>query len=413
MQNAKIGLNIYITLLLACALLELTIVSGFILTLFRAIIFAWSLYYFLRTIANTKKEPAIIVALAVFYLLLAIYGIIVVFEGKSFAIGSRATQKVVTLSYIVKVSWSLLPIFVFYNFARKGILTKQVMIRWLPIFFAAAIVCYFIMRIIVMEKHDEDEVTNNGGYLILSLVPMLLFLKAKSFKQYLFLAGSLLLIFLSMKRGAILIGLVIIVIYYLYLFRDSKRSSYVGVVLALVVGLSSAYYLFDRMLTSSEYFQQRLDETLEGDTNGRDFIQGFFINYYFNEYTPKEQLIGKGANSTLELFNFYAHCDWIELAINQGLIGMLLYFVFWITFIKLLFKKKIAPDVRTCLIMLFFIYFMKTIFSMSYSEYTLYSSMALGYCIAMSYQIGDKKRIVHLKSRRNEKSNIHHLGRAL
>ncbi len=397
MQKTKIALNIYIILLLSCAILELTIVTGIILTLFRTIIFAWSFYYFVRTLGNIEKEPTIIVALAAFYILLAIYGIIVVYEGKTFTVGAKVIRKVVTLSYIVKVSWSLLPIFVFYNYARKGILTKHVMIRWLPIFLATVTICYFVMLHASQLKRDEDEVTNNGGYLVLSLVPMLLFLKARSFKQYLFLAGLFLLIFLSIKRGAIMISLIIVAIYFLYLFRESKRSSQVGVVLALVVGLSSAYFVFDRMLSSSEYFQQRLDDTLEGDTSGRDFIQGFFINYYLNGYTPEEKLIGKGANSTLELFNFYAHNDWIELAINQGLVGMLLYLVFWIAFLKLLFKKKTPFEVRFCLVMLFFIYFMKTLFSMSYTEYTLYSSMTLGYCIAMSYQRADRKRSVQLK----------------
>lgn len=399
MHNSKIGLNIFVCLLMVCSLLELTIVTGTILTLFRAIIFAWSFYFFLRTLVNIKREPAIIIALAIFYILLAIYGIIVVYEGKTFAIGTKASLKVVTISYIVKVSWSLLPIFVFYDYAKRGILNRQVMTKWLPLFLIVVMACYFLMRLIVMEKHDEDEVTNNGGYLVLSLVPMLLFLKPKSFKQYALFAGLFLLIFLSMKRGAILISLVVAAIYFLYLFKDSKRTSRIGVILALVVGLNGAYYLFDRMMTSSYYFQQRFDDTLEGDTNGRDFIQGFFLNYYINQYSPKEQLLGGGANATLELLNFYAHCDWLELAINQGLLGMGLYFIFWVTFIKLLFKKKTPPDVKACLIILFFIYFMKTIFSMSYTEYNLYSSITLGYCISMSCQHDDKKRIALLKLR--------------
>ena len=122
---------------------------------------------------------------------------------------------------------------------------------------------------------------------------------------------------------------------------------------------------------------------MEGDTSGRDVIQGFFIDYYLNEASTTEQVIGGGANRTLELFNMYAHNDWIELAINQGLIGMFLYLVFWIAFARVLFKRDIPPIERTALIMLFFIYFMKTLFSMSYSDYTLYSSMVLGYCLAV------------------------------
>ncbi len=399
MQASRTGINIFVILLLACDLLEKTIVSGFVLTLFRAIIFLWSFYYYIMTVSNYKKEPAIIKSLTIFYLLLAIYGIIVALEGKTFQVGVLEVRYVVALSYIVKVSWSLLPIFVFYNYAKKGLLTKQYMLKWLFTFAIVAVVCYFYTLQISQLRRDEDEVTNNGGYIIISMVPMFIFMKTRSWLQYAFLAGALVLVLLSMKRGAILVGLMCSAIYFLYIFRHAKRSTFLGVIIALVLGLYGTYSIFEKLSTSSAYFQQRVDDTLEGDSNGRDEIQGFFVDYYFNEASRKEQMIGGGANTTLELFGMYAHNDWLELAINQGLIGMLLYLFYWIAFIKLLFKKNVPPEVKCCLVMLFVIYFLKTLFSMSYTEYTLYSGMALGYCVAMSYQCDDRKRTSQLKLR--------------
>lgn len=414
MQISRIGINIYVFLLLACALLELTIVSGLVLSLFRTIAFVWSFYYYIKTVSNIQKEPLIIKTLTVFYLLLAIYGFLVVLEGKTFQVGMREVRKVVTLSYIVKVSWSLLPIFVFYNYAKKRLLTKQYILKWLFTFAIVAIVCYFFMLQASQLKMGEEEVTNNGGYLILSFVPLFLFMKTRSWLQYAFFAGAMLLVLLSIKRGAILVGLMCTAVYFLYIFWQARRSALFGVVIALVLGFYGSYTVFEQLSAKSDYFQKRLEETIEGDTNGRDLIQGFFLNYYFNESTTKEKLIGGGANATLELFGMYAHNDWLELAINQGLLGLLLYLFFWIAFIRLLFKKKVPTEVKCCLVMLFVIYFLKTWFSMSYTEYTLYSSMAFGYCIAMSSQRGDKKRIFqpNLK-RRNEKSDIYHLGGAL
>lgn len=392
MQGTRYEIDVYVILLMACSLLELTIVSGLVLSLFRYVIMIWSFTYYFKTLINFQKEPAIIKALTIFYLSLAIYGIVVVVEGKTFQVGIRNVINIVSLNYIYKVTWSLLPIFAFYNFTKKGILTRQYMMKWLYIF-AAVVTIYFFLRMrLSMIKTEEDGVTNNAGYVVLSLVPMFIFLKARSWRQYLFMAGAILLVFLSMKRGAILGGLIVAAVYFLYIYRNSKSSTRLGVIIVLIFAAYGAFYVYDRLATTSTYFQERMEDTMEGNTNGRDWIHAFFINYYMNNYTLTEKFIGRGANSTLELFNMFAHNDWIELGINQGLLGMVLYLFFWIAFVRLLLKKVISPEVKTVLLMIFVIYFLKTFFSMSYSEYTLYSSMTFGYSIAMAYEAGKAKK---------------------
>ena len=384
MLDSKASLNIFVLIQLACILLKLTIVSGPVLSVLNYTVTLWSLYVFCQIMLNIKYEPPVIKALAAFYILLAVYGLVVVAQGKTFVVGMRDVRTVVNLSYIVKVSWSLLPIFVFYQYSKKGLLTDLYMQKWIFVFVVVATISYFLVLEVAQMRHDEgDEATNNGGYEVLSLIPMLLFLKTRSIKQYLMFGYCLLLVFYSMKRGAILIGGITAMVYFVFLLRNSSRSARFSVLFALFIVMAGSYYYFDKMLATSEYFQERVDDTMEGDTSGRDVIQGFFIDYYLNEASTTEQVIGGGANRTLELFNMYAHNDWIELAINQGLIGMFLYLVFWIAFARVLFKRDIPPIERTALIMLFFIYFMKTLFSMSYSDYTLYSSMVLGYCLAV------------------------------
>ncbi len=370
-------------------------VGGGVLSLCKAIIFAWSFGYYIKTVANFQKESAIIKALTIFYLSLAIYGIIVLLEGKTFQGGIINVVTIGPINYLYKTSWSLLPIFAFYNFAKKGLLTKQFMLKWLFVFVAVATLSYFSEMRASMMRHDEEESTNNAGYLIVSLIPMFVFLKDRSLVQYLLIGYALLFAFMSVKRGAILVGLVAVAIYFWYLFKNSKRSTQLKVIISLIIAASGIFYTFDRLSMSSAYFQERVDETIEGDTNGRDVIHGFLISYYLNQYSPTEQLIGRGANSTLEVYGMFAHNDWIELGMNQGLLGMLLFIFFWITFIKLIFKKNIPPEVKTALAMIFAIYFLMTFFSMSYSGYTLYSSMVLGYGIAVACDAGKAKKKYH------------------
>ena len=360
MQESKTQLNIYVVLLLVYAFLSATTGGGIVLSFCKYAIIGWSFVYYVKTVANCQKEPAVIKALAIFYLTLAIYGIIILVQGKYLQVGVREIITIVPANYIFKTSWSLLPIFAFYHFAKKGMLTKQFMMRWLYVFVAIATISYFSEMRESMMRRDGEESTNNAGYLIVSLIPMFVFLKDRSWKQYLLIGGALLLAFLSVKRGSILVGVVAVVVYFWYLFKNSKRKTQLKVVIALIIAVYGIFYTFDRLSTSSAYFQERVEETMEGDTSGRDEIQGFLLAYYINQYSPTEKLIGRGANATVEIFGMFAHNDWVELGINQGLLGMLLYLFFWIAFVILLLKRNVPPEVKTSLAMLFAIYFLKS-----------------------------------------------------
>lgn len=390
MQGTKTELNIYVALLLVCNLLDAVMGSGPVQTLCRYTILIWSFAYYIKTVANFLREPAVVKALSIFYLSLAIYGIIVLVEGKNF---QALTNPIVPVNYLYKTSWSLLPIFAFYNFAKKGLLTKQFMLKWVYACVVVATISYYFEMLHGLARHEgEEEATNNGGYIIVSLLPMFIFLKDRSWPQYLLLAGALLLAFLSMKRGSVLVGLVAVAVYFWYLLKNSKKTTKAKVFVALIIASFGILYVFDRLSTTSEYFQERVDETMEGDSSGRDFIHGFLIDYYMTQYTPTEQLVGRGGNATLEVLGQFAHNDWIELGINQGLLGMLLYLFFWIAFVKLLMNRSVPPEVKTALAMIFVIYFLKTFFSMSYSAYTFYAAMVFGYGIAVACDAGKAKK---------------------
>lgn len=390
MRGTKTELNVYVALLLVCNLLAAVMGSGLLPTLCRYTIIIWSFAYYIKTVANFQKEPAVVKALSIFYLSLAIYGTIALVEGKTL---HTPTTPIVPINYIYKTSWSLLPIFAFYNFAKEGKLTKQFMQKWVYVFVVVATISFYFGMLHALAKHEgEEDATNNGGYIIVSLLPMFIFLKDRSKQQYLLIAGALLLAFLSMKRGAILVAGIAVAVYFWYLFRNSKKSRKLQILVVLMVAASGGVYVFDRLLTTSAHFQERVEDTMEGDTNGRDFIQGFLIDYYMTQYTPTEQLVGRGGNATLDVLGLFAHNDWIELGINQGLLGMLLYLFFWISFVKLLMNRSVPPEVKTALAMIFAIYFLKTFFSMSYSGYTLYVSMVLGYSIAVACDAGKAKK---------------------
>ncbi len=131
---------------------------------------------------------------------------------------------------------------------------------------------------------------------------------------------------------------------------------------------------------------------MEGNSSGRDFIYEFFWYYFLDSTTTKQFLFGGGAFETLFLFNIYAHNDWLEIAINQGVLGLSIYVFFWLTFLRLCLKCKSDILVKTALWMLFVFFLLKSMFSMSYDQFTLYSNIVLGYCMAYNTDINKNNK---------------------
>ena len=80
----------------------------------------------------------------------------------------------------------------------------------------------------------------------------------------------------------------------------------------------------------------------------------------------------------------FAHSDWLELLINQGLLGFIIYINYWKHYyISWRIAKNI--EVKNILGLLLLIFLFKSIFSMSYASYTYYTNCLLGYCLANLY----------------------------
>ena len=383
--KAQVRLTLYVLLYIIYILSESFFKSGALVSLTRWVFLLVSFIFYLKVMLCRTKKPPFIMALGILYLMFFIYGAIVVAEGHDFYTWRSDGRRILSFVYLMQISRSLLPVFTFYYFAKKGVFDDRYLNRMMLLFFFAVCVEYIITMQARMSVKGTDEVTNNAGYVVVSMLPMMMFLKAKSLKQYIGIGIILLMTFGSMKRGSILIGGICLGIYFLYLLRNSKRSAIIGIFVTMFIALGIVYYIYQSMMESSDYFQNRVEDTLEGDSSGRDNIYAFFFEYYLEETTTQQQFIGLGANATLDIFGQYAHNDWLEIAINQGLLGLFIFLIFWLVFLGACLRKQPDPRIRATLWMLFAMFFLKSFFSMSYRSFTLYSNIVLGYCIAVSF----------------------------
>ena len=244
---------------------------------------------------------------------------------------------------------------------------------------------YFLhqQEVLVRSAEEIEEITNNLGYVFLSLIPLMAFWSHKKFVQYFGLALSMMFIIFGMKRGAIMIGALSIVMFLHQSLKSATRKQKFWTFFLSFVLIIGAIYLVSYMLRNSAYFNERLEITLEGNSSGRDRLYSVFWRHFINESNPFLFLFGNGALATLSIASNYAHNDWLEIAINQGLLGVLVYVYYWIMFYKTWKKSAFDSEIYLATGLVLLIFFMKTLFSMSYSDMNIYTTICLGYSMGM------------------------------
>lgn len=81
---------------------------------------------------------------------------------------------------------------------------------------------------------------------------------------------------MGMKRGAIAIGGVVVLYLIWQIIKIARgRQRVIVILLTAVLAVAGVYFVID-IMTSSDYFLQRLEATKEGNSSGRDSLYSFF-----------------------------------------------------------------------------------------------------------------------------------------
>lgn len=348
-------------------------------------LFLVSFFYMFKVFLESKN--IVISILLIFVLLLSIYGIQFIMSGERLYIAAGEGRFITNREYLMLIYQSILPIFPFYYFARHNKLTVALMQKWILVFFVVVIMSYIKNQYLIISSFgmSEDGLTNNAGYEFLALFPLISLCNKNRLIQNILFIVCLIFIIFSVKRGAIIVG---IIAYPWFLLNSSGKSGKSRFKTLLLVGLASVviYNLFTYLIATNDYFLMRYEETLDGNTSGRDTIYQSLIHTYTHESTFIQQLFGRGAYGTLKVADNVAHNDWLELLIDLGLFGFIVYFVYWISLIKTWISLKVNKEIYLALGLFVIIYLSKTFFSMSYSDMPIYSTIVFGYCLAHSQQ---------------------------
>ena len=319
-------------------------------------------------------------------LMFSVYGFALILNNPSTVHYSLSGMSMQSYNYIKSIYLSILPIYAFYYFSLKGYLTAERLRWWAVVFCISCVVSYYIYKqqalVSLMEiGSSAEEITNNTGYLFLSLIPIWTLFRKNPVLQYVGLAICMVFIMLGMKRGAIAIGGVVVFYLIWQIIRNAKgKQKFIIMLLTAALGVVGVYFVID-MMSSSDYFLQRIEATKEGNSSGRDNLYSFFWTYFTEKAEILHYLFGRGANGTLEIYYKYAHNDWLEIAVNQGLLGIAIYAIYWKKFYST-WRQSTNIEAKTILALVGNIYFAKTIFSMSYGDMTYVCTSVLGYALA-------------------------------
>ena len=256
------------------------------------------------------------------------------------------------------------------------------------IFLLLSIKSFYENSLKALTELDREESTNNAAYGFANLIPVLYFFRKKPFLQYCLLVLLGVFIFIGMKRGAMFIGGISV---FVFLYSNIKNVTFkvkfiifFFVLLLIVVGI---YYVSD-MLETNLYFAYRVEQSLEGNASGRDTLYSTLWNAFISEPNLIYVIFGKGANATIGIAGNYAHNDWLETITNNGILGGILLLSFFIALFKTLRKQRnrFTPYMYYSFLILVFIIFSKTIFSMSIQSIGTMNALLLGYFCYWSTQ---------------------------
>lgn len=315
-------------------------------------------------------------------LLVSVYGVIA-FATDGVVIKGKASDTRL-FSWFRNLYLSILPIFAYLYFAKSNYLTVQFVRKVFPVVLAAVLVSYYwshqtaIVMAYLKTGNDVEDVTNNAGYVVLSMIPMFLTFGNKRLIQYAGLLVSVVLVLLAMKRGAILVCGIVSVLYVFRSLKYASNKSKLFVLLMIIALFIFLYYFLIDYMTENDYFMSRLEGTKEGKSSGRDDIYSTLWNHFLYNRSIVKTLFGGGVWYTTKITWTAAHNDWLEFLLDMGLFGVAIYACYWISFYKLARNKSLPETSRFCVLLIFINLFMKTLFSMSLDSITFMQSMMLG-----------------------------------
>lgn len=366
--------------------------QGIINQILQILILFISLNVFKRYKALYKIKSPLLKITFILLLMYIIYGGYYLFFGDKVFLAYKYSY-IQKYGYIQKAINSLIPIFIFFYFTHKQLLTVNRIKIYLPIFILVFILKFYSNPMF----EDRTEFTNNLSYFFVTLIPFIFFYERSRLLQYILLFVIFIYIIMGMKRGAILLGLISIFFVLYSSFKTTSKFNKIILLSTFLLFIIGVFFYIKFMIQNSIYFVSRIEQTIDGDSSGRDILFLRIWDICINEINPLYFYLGRGADATVAISGNYAHQDWLETFCNNGVLGLVILTSFFIVFARSVLQSRalFSKNMYYSFLTLFCCIFLKTYFSMSIQELEFTLSLLLGFfsyrlcSVGNHYVLGD------------------------
>ena len=306
-----------------------------------------------------------------------------------------------TNRYLLWLLISMLSVVPIYIFTCRGELTEKGMKILFFIMLVSSIYAFHISQQQMMIQAEllqtgEEEFTITVVYYFLSVLPLVILFKKNILLQFILFSVFFAFFILSAKRGTILLGSICILFMMWGLFSEYSIKKKILFIIVSSTFLLGLYEFTLYHFQNSPYFAIRYQDTLNGYSSQRGLLASSILEYMDNNFSIKSFLFGIGAQNTLNVTFSFAHNDWIAIFLEQGVLGLLAYALFWVSFIYTWIKLRYNRDAFIVVGSLIIIGLGKSIFSMFYLPVTEIMIVSSGfYSIALGYFLGKNFCLEH------------------
>lgn len=358
-----------------------------------AVMLVWSFYYFVRVMVSSYKNPTLkaLEYLVIMFLVYGVYNLLFVAQTDD------------AMDYVKKAAFSILPISGFYYLMRKIEFSEIGLMAVITGLILFAIGEYIDgvrqMEAKIAEgvvRRSTDEMVIGSTYRFVPIIPLLFFITKREWFKYAALLVILIFAVLGVKRGPLLICVLgLLVMFWEDLSSFSIKKLRFTHIILIAVAIVGGYMAISKIIENNDFLLLRIEQTLEGDSSNRDNIYSSFYSHFINEPDILKFLFGNGADSTLKIYGYYAHNDWLEIAINQGLLGVILCFFYYIQLFKQWRRAKPNHELFYCMGLLILSTLITSIFSMSINNMRISAHVCIAYSLVLVDRIPQiiKKRI--------------------
>lgn len=276
--------------------------------------------------------------------------------------------------YKVSTVFCLTPFIGYYIGRRQRIPVQQ----WLILtgmVLVWAIVAFVKTKMSKIGVANANE-TNNSAYAFIYVLPFAAMLMGRYRKIALaFVAVAFAFVMAGAKRGAILCFALLLLYGLWWYYKNFKFTGWM--ILGMVAVLAAGGWYAQKQLETNKYLQKRLEQTEQGNTSGRDDLYVRLWDGWRDQENIVNVFVGKGSAQSVTIAGNYAHNDWLELLIDNGLLGVTVYLMLFVTAFKYIYRQKPNRYVQLSMMLVVLFWLIKTFYSMGYASMAAGISMML------------------------------------